>query len=228
MLEKVFRPPPFWYDLRGYKHPATKEGRFGMAHWHHYIEHFGYIGLFFVLLFGIIGLPVPDEVLLTYVGYNVSLGRMSYVLSVLIALAGATCGITISYLAGLTFGEPVLRRIGPKIGIKEKTVTRTYQSFKDIGGPILFLGYFIPGVRHVTAYIAGILNYSFKRFTVFAYTGALIWVVTFITIGRLFGLQGLKMMHYFAQHLWIIVPCMVLFSLGFWYIRHRKKEEQTP
>ena len=58
-------------------------------HLHHFIEHFGYIGIMIALAGGIIGLPVPDEVLLTYVGYNVSTGMMSYPLTLTCSFAGA-------------------------------------------------------------------------------------------------------------------------------------------
>jgi membrane protein DedA with SNARE-associated domain len=39
-----------------------------MDYLNHLIEHFGYLGIIFALIGGIIGLPIPDEVLLTYVG----------------------------------------------------------------------------------------------------------------------------------------------------------------
>lgn len=42
-----------------------------MHHLNHLIEHYGYIGIMIALVGGIIGLPIPDETLLTFVGYNV-------------------------------------------------------------------------------------------------------------------------------------------------------------
>lgn len=53
------------------------------------IAHFGYFGIIIVLIGGIVGLPVPDEVLLTYVGYKVYQGTLSYMPSVLSAFVGA-------------------------------------------------------------------------------------------------------------------------------------------
>ena len=35
----------------------------------HWISQHGYVGIFSLLVFGIIGLPVPDEWLLTFSGY---------------------------------------------------------------------------------------------------------------------------------------------------------------
>ena len=39
-----------------------------MQHIDFLIGHFGYLGIIVVLIGGIVGLPIPDEVLLTYVG----------------------------------------------------------------------------------------------------------------------------------------------------------------
>ena len=45
--------------------------------WGNLVVNYGYLAIFIVLFLGIVGLPIPDEVLLTYVGYNVFLGRLS-------------------------------------------------------------------------------------------------------------------------------------------------------
>ncbi|HEU4962629.1 MAG TPA: DedA family protein, partial [Bacilli bacterium] len=39
---------------------------------------YGYFGLFVSLVLGIVGLPIPDEILMTYCGYLVSQGTMNY------------------------------------------------------------------------------------------------------------------------------------------------------
>lgn len=151
------------------------------------IGHYGYFGIIIALIGGIVGLPIPDEVLLTYVGYIVFQGRLSYMLSLISALIGATGGISLSYLIGYKFGLPLLLRFGPKIHITEDKINRTGQLFEKIGAPLLLVGYFIPGIRHLVAYIAAINSYPLKKFCAYAYSGALLWTFTFITMGRLLG-----------------------------------------
>lgn len=194
-----------------------------MEHWGTLISHYGYLSIFLVLIFGIIGLPVPDEVLLTYVGFNTYLGRMSLGLSILIAFLGAMIGISISYVLGAKLGEPFLRRFGPKLYIKERTIERTHTLFDKIGGVILFIGYFIPGVRHVTAYIAGILGYQFKYFTLFAYLGALVWVTTFITLGHVLGTHWMRIEYYFSHYVWMFWALVIILVVVVWAIIRRRK-----
>ncbi|MGV3488984.1 MAG: DedA family protein [Tuberibacillus sp.] len=198
-----------------------------MEHWGTLIGHYGYLGIFLVLIFGIIGLPIPDEVLLTFIGYDTYLGRMSFVFSVLISFLGAMIGITISYALGVKLGEPFIRRFGPKLGIKEKTINRTHSLFEKIGGMLLFIGYFIPGVRHVTAYLAGILGYSFKRFSICAYTGAFIWVTTFICIGHILGRQWRRIEYFFKQDVWMIWIGTIAIFLIIWLIFRIKKTSRN-
>ena len=59
-----------------------------------WITHYGYLAIFLLLVFGIVGLPVPDETLLTFTGYLVFKGHLSLPLAFATALAGSACGIT--------------------------------------------------------------------------------------------------------------------------------------
>lgn len=60
------------------------------------LEHYGYFGIIFALIGGIVGLPIPDEVLLTYIGYNVFQGKLSYLISIVSAFVGATGGFRLA------------------------------------------------------------------------------------------------------------------------------------
>ena len=47
----------------------------------------------------------------------------------------------------------------------------------------LLIGYFVPGVRHLVALLAGASNLPLHVFARFAYCGAFLWSATFITAG---------------------------------------------
>ncbi|WP_124727795.1 DedA family protein [Staphylospora marina] len=148
---------------------------------------YGYIGIFLFLMLGIVGLPLPDEIMMTFVGYLSSVGRLQLVPTFLSALVGSMCGITLSYVLGLSFGYPFLKKYGPKIFITRRRLRVTRVLFRKYGSLLLFFGYFIPGVRHVTAYLAGISNIPFPRFALYAYTGAVFWSASFIGLGYVLG-----------------------------------------
>ena len=128
------------------------------------IIQYGYFGLFLGLAGGIIGLPFPDEVLLTFVGYNVTVGKMGLIPTVAVAFAGSIVGITVSYLLGKLLGLPFLHKYGNYLGINEKRIHYVHTLFERWGGLLLFFGYFIPGVRSVTAFIAAVSEMKFLKF----------------------------------------------------------------
>ena len=153
----------------------------------HLVQTYGYIGLAGLLVLGIVGLPLPDETLLTAVGYLVYRGHLAYIPAELAGIFGASVGISLSYLLGRWFGRPVVIMIGRRIGLTEERLGKVEGFFETYGGASLLIGLFIPGVRHVTAIAAGLAKMEYTRFSVFAYTGVCLWVTTFITLGRFAG-----------------------------------------
>ncbi|MBZ4221269.1 DedA family protein [Bacillus wiedmannii] len=187
------------------------------------IAHYGYFGIIIALAGGIVGLPIPDEFLLTFVGYNVSKGVMSGTAAFLSGMAGAMLGITLSYILGLKLGLPVLKKYGPKIRIKEHHIEKTHILFEKYGPFLLMIGYFIPGVRHLTAYFAGMSNLTLWRFCLYAYGGALIWISVFIGLGWKLG-EKWRFVEYSLHHygIWIIFISVVVTCIVWFYIKKKK------
>lgn len=154
---------------------------------HYLIIHYGYFGIFVLLMFGIIGLPVPDETLLTLTGYLVYKGELHIVPAFFAAYLGSIIGISISYAIGKTFGHHVLLKYGHYIHITEDRLEKAHNWFEKIGRWALVVCYFIPGVRHIIAIFAGASELQMWEFGLFAYSGALLWAITFLSIGYFFG-----------------------------------------
>lgn len=112
---------------------AAKRGGYLQHYLHHLVDHFGYIGIMIALMLGIVGLPIPDELLLTYAGYRVSTGSFSYPLAFLFCWLGAVIGISLSYTLGIAFGLPFLHRFGPKLHVTEKRLEQTKALFVKLG-----------------------------------------------------------------------------------------------
>lgn len=179
-----------------------------------WIIQYGYFGVFAALSLGIVGLPIPDEVLLTYVGYHVYQGNLIYMFALISAFMGATTGITISYVIGSKLGLPFLHKFGPKIHITNERIERTQTLFKKYGSFLLFFGYFLPGVRHLTAYVAGISNLSFRRFILLAYSGALVWSTGFILLGHLLGERWYLVRNYVHRYGAYLIIVSVVVAAG--------------
>ncbi len=142
--------------------------------------------LFAAQMFGIFGLPIPDELLLTVAGALVKAGRLHPAATFLATVSGCMTGITLSYGLGRTAGIGALRRVPH---LPPQALDRGQRWFCRYGGWLLVFGYFVPGVRHVTAIAAGSAAMTFGRFAVFAYSGAALWCTVFLVAGYVAGAE---------------------------------------
>ncbi len=152
-----------------------------------WVTEYGYFGIFFLLIFGIIGLPVPDEWLLVISGYLAFKDVLGFFPTVAIAALGSASGLTVSYVLGRTSGDYVVRRYGRWLSIDDQKVLRAQQWFHNLGRWVLVVGPFIPGVRNLMGYVAGASKLRLHVFARFAYLGALISSATFVTFGYFVG-----------------------------------------
>lgn len=181
-----------------------------------WLQHYGVFGLFFLLALGIVGLPVPDESLIIFSGILIAKHKLSIGLTFFLALAGSIVGITVSYILGITAGHYLLKKYGPKVGLSEKKINKTQQYFNKWGMWLLMFGYFIPGVRHLTGYLAGTLGIKYKYFALYAYIGALFWVTIFLSIGYFFGNQFNNLKIYIEPGLialFVVLGLVIVFVL---------------
>jgi membrane protein DedA with SNARE-associated domain len=152
-----------------------------------WITEYGYVAIFGLLIFGIVGLPVPDETLLTFTGYLIYRRELSMPLAFAAAVAGSASGMTISYALGRSFGLALLHRFGKHVHLTPERLARAHAWFERIGHWALTVGYFIPGVRHLTAYAAGMTEVAPHQFALFAYSGTVLWVTAFLSLGYFLG-----------------------------------------
>ena len=151
----------------------------------HYITQYGYPGLYIMLLVSILGLPLPDEFLLTFVGFMSFSGQLNPVLAIISSAAGSMTGITIAYFLGRFFEVKVLAHLKKHAG--SERLEKVLSWYHKHGGKLLTVGYFIPGVRHLSGYIAGLSRLSYRNFASHSYLGAVAWTSLFILLGRTLG-----------------------------------------
>ncbi len=152
-----------------------------------WVTHYGSVSLFFLMMLGIVGLPVPDETLLVFSGYLIFKGKLNPVFTFAMALLGSATGITLSYLLGRIYGLKLIHKYGRYVHLTEERFAKIHEWFERIGRWSLFLGYFVAGVRHFTAMVAGASDLEYPIFAGFAYCGAFTWVLTFLSLGYFLG-----------------------------------------
>ncbi len=190
-----------------------------------WVSTYGYGALFGLLVFGIVGLPVPDETLLVFCGYLISQGRLNAAGTLAAAVGGSWCGITISYIIGRTLGLGVVHRFGKYLRVNDRHLERVHGWFQKSGHWALFGGYYIAGVRHFTAIVAGASKLEFGSFLLFAWSGALCWAAAFLTLGYIIGEQWRRIAElvetYSLYTFFVILAVVLLVLTGRWMRKRR-------
>jgi len=153
----------------------------------HLVVQHGYVALFGLLIFGIVGLPIPEDTLLIFAGVLVYRGHLQLAPTLAAASLGSACGISVSYSVGRSVGLLLTRRFGRWLLVTPERVAVVEGWFERAGHWSLLWGYFLPGVRHLTALVAGAAKLRFGDFALFAYAGAFLWSFSFISLGVLAG-----------------------------------------
>jgi membrane protein DedA with SNARE-associated domain len=149
--------------------------------------HYRYAGIFGLQLVGILGFPIPDDTTLVFFGYLVSRSRLGFLAAWLAACLGCLSGVTVSYVLGRTAGHYLLERYGARLGMTPDRISRVHRWFERVGKWGLTFGFFIPGVRHLNGFVAGLTALEFPSFALFAYPGGAVWTLTFLGLGTVLG-----------------------------------------
>jgi membrane protein DedA with SNARE-associated domain len=193
-----------------------------------WISHYGYAGLFLLLVVGIVGLPVPDETLLVFSGYLISKGRLHPAWTFLAGLCGSVTGISLSYLIGRVFGYSFVQRYGKYVHLSPQRIEHVNHWFHRMGHWLLTIGYYIPGVRHFTALVAGMSKLEYRIFAAFAYPGAAMWVASFLALGYFLGDKWQTTFATVHHYLIAITIAVGLIVAAVWWVRRKRADRTDP
>jgi membrane protein DedA with SNARE-associated domain len=187
-----------------------------------WVAHYGYVGIFGFLMLGIVGLPIPDETLLMFTGYLIFKHELQPLPAFAAGFLGSICGITVSYALGRMLGLYLVTRLGHFLHIEPEALEQVRAWYERKGKYGLVISYFIPGIRHLAAYVAGSSRLSLPVFATFAYLGGLLWSGSFISIGYVLGDEWRQMSVSLHRYLLIgAVIITVVIAIGFILMRRR-------
>jgi membrane protein DedA with SNARE-associated domain len=154
-----------------------------------WLGRWSYPGIFVCVFIGNFGIPVPEEIVLLAAGFLagrhvLELGTL-YIVAILSAVAGDTCG----FLVGRTGGQWLFGWLSQKSTFLRKRYEHLRTFFQVHGNKAVFLARFIMGARFMAGPMAGAAGMRFWSFLGWNVLGALIWCSVMITIGYFVGDQ---------------------------------------
>ena len=163
-----------------------------------YFSRYGYWTVGIILLLENAGIPVPGETVLLVAGflsYSQHELRLPYI--ILMGICAATLGDNLGYMIGHYGGRPLLERYKRFFHISTEHIERGERLFRQHGTVAVFLARFIFGMRVITGPLAGVLRMNWKKFALFNFLGAALWVSVIASVGYFFGRHWEKLMRAF-------------------------------
>ena len=153
-----------------------------------WLESYGYLVVFLLVMIESIGVPVPGETALI-VGalYAGSTGKLEIWGVIAAAIAGAIIGDNIGFAIGRYGGAKFLLKHGHKIRLHEGRLKIGIWLFRRHGGKVVFWGRFVSILRTWAAFLAGANQMQWPRFLVFNAAGAIVWATAYGVAYYVFG-----------------------------------------
>jgi len=146
--------------------------------------------ILFLIVFCETGLVVtpflPGDSLLFAVGTFAALGALDLGLVIALLSAAAILGDSVNYAIGARIGPRVFRREGVRF-LNRRHLERTHDFYERYGAKTIVIARFVPIVRTFAPFVAGIGRMRYGYFLFYNVAGALLWILSLVLGGYLFG-----------------------------------------
>jgi len=134
------------------------------------------------------------------------------------ATLGAAVGSLAGYLIGAWGGRPLLDRYGRYIHIHPDDLDRADAWFARYGGWAVFLARFVPLLRALINYPAGVARMPIGRFLLFSILGSIPWNLALVTAGWVLG-ENYEALYSAIRPFEILIYVVVVVAIAFVLVR---------
>jgi len=189
------------------------------------LVHYGYWAVAAMLLLESAGLPLPGETILllaSFLAYSEHELQLPWV--IVAGTLASTAGGELGFALGRHGGRPLIERYRHVFSIGAETMLRGDRLFERYGAATVFLARFIFGMRVLASLLAGALHMPWRKFTLFNFLGAAVWVTAICSAGYLFGghwgqlVRDLKRFN-------LVVAIAVMLAILLWWWRGRRRRD---
>jgi membrane-associated protein len=162
-------------------------------------------------------LPVPGETVLLLASFLAYSERgLSLAWIVATGTVAATIGDNLGYAIGQYGGRRLLERYLRSRVVSVAAVHRGEALFARYGSATILFARFVFGMRIIAGPLAGVLRMPWKKFVMFNFLGAALWVSVISGVGYEFGSRWGALMHFMKRFDLILGGIFVLIALMLW------------
>jgi membrane protein DedA with SNARE-associated domain len=188
------------------------------------VVHYGYWAVAALLLLESAGVPLPGETILllaSFLAYSEHELQLPWV--IVVGTVATTLGGELGFALGRHGGRPLIERYRSVFSIGAESLARGEQLFDRYGSVTVFLARFMFGMRVLAALLAGALHMPWRKFVVFNFLGAAVWVGAICSAGYLVGGHWARLAHDLKRFdLAVVIVVVVAVLLWWWRNRSRR------
>ena len=166
---------------------------------------------------------LPGDSLLFAAGALAGAGSLSLGLLIIILFAAAFAGDNTNYFVGNFIGHKIIN--AKRQFIKKEYLERTHSFYEKHGGKTVIIARFMPIIRTFAPFVAGLGSMTYRRFILFSIAGNLLWIISFTTIGYLFGNIPVVKQNFTLVVFGIIILSLLPMIIA--YLKHRFTSNKT-
>lgn len=146
--------------------------------------------ILFLILFCETGLVItpflPGDSLIFTAGMISALGSLNIILLFLVIVLAVIAGDFVNYALGKSFGLRLLSKDNQKY-IRKEHIMKTQGFYDKYGGITILVARFIPIIRTIAPFLAGIGRMEYPKFISYNVIGGVAWTSLFLFGGYYFG-----------------------------------------
>ena len=199
---------------------------------HDLVVHFGYVGLFVVMFLGNMGAPAGTELVMPTAGALAATGHLpgpagfpAWVMVGIVGTIAEICGATALYAVGYYGGVPFLERYGKYVGFKHSALEKVHAFYERHGTLTVFWCRFIPFVRGVASFPAGISRMQKRYFIGYTALGSAVFCFGLAYLGNAAGNNLdtiLPALHKATLAIVVITFVVVVAAFVWWRLRNKR------
>jgi membrane protein DedA with SNARE-associated domain len=157
------------------------------------------------------------------------LGKIGFWLAVIVASIGSLIGTLIDYYIGYFLGREAILKYGRYFRLNEKHLATSERWFTKYGEMTVLLARFVPGIRALVGFPAGIGEMKLWKFVAFSVVGIVVWNTILVYLGYLAGLNSSAIIDSLSRtFLPIEVVAIVVAAIALILWMRRRRPKTTP
>lgn len=184
----------------------------------HYVEMFGYIGIFLAVLLQsglVIGLFFPGDSLLFTAGFLSIEGYFN--------IWWLTLGVTIMAIVGYEAGYWIGKKLEhwllkkERFWLKQKYIRQAHDFYEKHGGQAIIIGRLLPVIRTFVPIVAGMVEMPRKTFWIWNVVGGVVWAGGITLAGYFLGRIFPAAQHYLMPVTILIIVLSAIPGVVHWW-----------